>query len=38
MIADSGNNRSHGMSGLQALCIIVVCVALVLALLQAVPN
>jgi len=37
MIADSSGNDRQGMSGLHALAIVAGCVALVWALLQAVP-
>jgi hypothetical protein len=38
MIANSQNNRRYGLSGMQAICIIVACTMFVLALLSAMPD
>jgi hypothetical protein len=38
MIAKSGDDRRHGLSGAQAICIVVACAALVLALLAVLPD
>lgn len=38
MIANTENNRRHGLSAVHAICIIVACTMFVLALLVAMPD
>ena len=38
MIAQTENRRRYGLSGVQAICIVVACTMFVLALLAAMPD
>ena len=38
MTANTENNRRYGLSGVQAICVIVACAMFVLALLTAMPD